>query len=135
MRRFGASFALVLLCACTSMPEGATPSRLIDTHWMRVDDENASPHFPTLAFGKNDASGFLPGCEGWSAQVANRGAELTFVSLRPARLTCGTESATGVAARSFMRVLAATRSARVSENGQMELFNARGGLIARFDAN
>ena len=132
------AIASTLLSACAAIPTGGTPPNLIGTQWLRVDDEAASPHFPTLEFGENNASGFLPGCDDWSAVVKSTDTTLSFTRLEPTQLQCGADSAVGAAARSLMSALAATRSARVSDdaNGrELTLFDARGEQVARFDSN
>jgi hypothetical protein len=126
---------LALLSACASM-EHATPANLVGTRWFRVDDESASPHFPTLAFGAKAASGVLPGCGDWSADVKAAGAALSFSRVKPARPQCAANSAVGAAARSFMRALAATRSARLFGEGDgrvLALLDANGEQVGRFE--
>ncbi len=132
MRGTISAIAALSLSACASIPTSGTPSNLVDTTWMRVDDENASPHYPTLTFSADGASGFLPGWKAWSARVETRGAAISFSHVRPARLTCSAESATGVSARSFLRMLAAARSSRLSEGDELTVLGASGEEIARF---
>ena len=140
MQRLSASWAIALALAsgCASMPTGGTPANLVGTHWLRVDDDNACPHFPTLGFGEDTASGVLPGCDDWSADVRTTGATLSFAHLEPTHLQCGADSAVGAAARSLMSALAATRSARLStaaDGSELTLFDARGEQVARFASN
>jgi heat shock protein HslJ len=124
-----------LLSACASS-QNLTPAPLVGTHWFRVDDENASPHFPTLAFDAHTASGVLPGCGDWSADVKATGAALSFTHAAPARPQCEANSAVGAAARSFMRALAATHSAQLSGEGDrrtLTLLDANGAPLARLE--
>ncbi len=125
--------AAALLGACASTPD-ATPPMLVGTHWLRVDDEDASPHFPTLDFGEHGASGVMPGCGDWSAVVQTAGERLSFARLAPAHPQCEAQSAVGAAARSFMAALKVTRSARLAD-GELILFDARGAPVARLQAN
>lgn len=125
------------LGACASTLAMGAPSGLAATHWMRVDDDNAAPHFPTLSFGENGAMGFMPGCGEWSARVSSLDARLSFAGVTPRHPQCGAESSMAVA-RSLLDALRRTRSARVGyggdgdEDDELILLDARGEEVARF---
>src|SRR5690606_36442771 len=73
-------------CAATSAPP-APHNYLAGTSWRRVDDENASPHNPTIAFEEARASGYS-GCNRWFASIAHDGEVLTFGDLGSTRMAC-----------------------------------------------
>lgn len=87
MRARAMLISALMLCACAT--SGATPPILVGTEWLRVDDDNASPHYVTIGFTADGASGYFPGCGPWSARVRTSGASLSFSDITPANPDCG----------------------------------------------
>lgn len=137
MRMVSRVIMATMLSACASPMALSTPPELAATHWMRVDDDNAAPHFPTLSFGENGAMGFMPGCGEWSARVRSLDAQLAFVGVSPRHPQCGAELSMA-AARSILDALRQTRGARVAyggdgdEDDELILLDSRGEEVARF---
>ena len=131
MRAWAILVLAAVLGACAS--SRATPQNLVGTEWLRVDDENASPHFVTLGFTADGASGYFPGCGPWSARVRASGTSLSFYDVAPADPDCGAESS-AAAAESMLHALRETRSA-AREGEELSLRDARGVEVARFRDN
>lgn len=137
MRVISRVILATVLGACASTLTMGAPPELAATHWMRVDDDNAAPHFPTLSFGENGAMGFMPGCGEWSARVKYSDTRISFTGVAPRHPQCGAESSMA-AARSILDALRQARSARVAyggdgdEDDELILLDARGEEVARF---
>jgi heat shock protein HslJ len=122
--------ALALMgCASAAVPP-APHNYLAGTSWRRVDDENASPHDPTIAFEQARASGFS-GCNRWFASVTHDGESLTFGDVGMTRMACTAEPAMA-AERNFLEVLEATRYAHY-DDAALVLLDAEQNQIARFE--
>lgn len=105
-----ALFALILLSACTTAPAApAGAIALAGTSWIRIDDENASPHNPTIVFEAARASGY-DGCNRWFAAVTQNGEAIRFGDVAATRMGCA--EAGNAAERNFLAALAATRYVR-----------------------
>jgi heat shock protein HslJ len=120
--------SLLMFGACASPPGGAVPAALAATAWMRVDDENAAPHFPTLNFEAERASGHA-GCNRFFAAVRADGNALCFDNIGTTRMAC---AESGMAAeRAMIDALSRTRAYR-REGEALTLLDARGEVVARF---
>lgn len=126
--------ALALLGACaTPAPPAVSPQpiHLSGTEWMRVDDANAAPHNPTIAFEDARASGFA-GCNRWFAAVTQNGEALRFGAIGTTRMACTAEPA-AAAERSFLTALAATRYAHYDQDA-LVLLDSEQHQLARFES-
>ena len=131
MRASAMLISALMLCACAT--SGATPPILVGTEWLRVDEDNASPHYVTIGFTADGASGYFPGCGPWSARVRASDASLSFYDITPADPDCGAESS-AAAAESMVQALRATRSAAF-DGEYLLLRDGRGVEVARLRAN
>lgn len=123
--------ALALLAACaTPAPSMQAPIHLSGSEWIRVDDDNAAPHNPTLAFEDARASGYT-GCNRWFAAVTQNGEELRFGVIGTTRMACGAEPA-AAAERSLLAALRATRYAHYDQN-TLVLLDTTMRPLARFE--
>lgn len=128
LNALGFIVAAALVTGCVQTQERAIAPDLVGAQWMRIDDENASPHFPTLAFDETGASGYS-GCGPWSAQVRPRRDGLAFVAIR---LTYACQAAPARAAEaSFMTALRGTRALR-RDGEELILLDRAGRTVARF---
>lgn len=127
-RRSVLSLAMALAACAT--PEPADP--LAGTQWLRSDDDNASPHNPTIAFTARGASGFA-GCNRWFSAVTRDATAMRFGNVGMTRMACQAESQTATE-RNFSDALALTRAWRF-EDGDLVLLNEAGDPVARFVRN
>lgn len=124
--------ALALLAACASAsPDLPTEPNLAGTQWLRIDDENAAPHFPTLTFTERGASGHA-GCNRWFSSVSRGGDALTFDNIGTTRMACA-EVAMAVE-RNFIAALNDTQGMRI-EGEELVLYDIGGAQTARFRPN
>lgn len=125
-----AGLLALALAACAAPANPPAPALdLAGTHWMRVDRLDNSPHFPTLDFTADAASGHA-GCNRWHGQVEREGERLRFSAVGATRMMCpGSAMATE---RSLLDALSRTRSARI-EGEQLVLIGEGGEAIASFD--
>jgi heat shock protein HslJ len=121
----------LMLAACAQTtadaPHAIHPA---GTSWIRVDDENAAPHNPTMEFNTASASGFA-GCNRWFAGVTQDGEELSFGNVGTTRMACQAEPA-AAAERNFLAALAATRYAHYDQDA-LVLLDAEQNQVARFE--
>lgn len=101
-----ALFLALALAACVEAQHAAEPIHLSGTRWI-MEDAEASPHFPTIAFSDSRASGF-DGCNQWFGSVEQNGERLVFGHIGTTRRACDAESA-GAVERRFLVALNATR--------------------------
>ncbi len=127
--RAAALAALVALAACAAQLAGA-PEDIAGIAWMRVDDEDSSPHFARLRIDGERASGY-GGCNTFSAGVANEGARLRFTSIAATRMACAQSSM--ATERNMLAALERTRAYRL-ESGELVLLDSAGVQAARFIA-
>lgn len=121
--------AALALSACATA-EPIDP--LAGTEWRRSDDENAAPHFPTLAFTERGASGFA-GCNRWFSAVTRDATAMQFGNVGITRMACLAESQAATE-RNFSDVLERTRGWRM-ENDELVLLDEAGAQLARFVRN
>lgn len=119
----------VALAACAAQPAQPQTPQLAGTHWIRVDRTEDAPHFPTLDFEAERASGHA-GCNRWFASVAAERGTLRFGEIGATKMMCpppamATENA-------IFEALRVTHAARI-EGGQLVLLNSGSREIARFD--
>lgn len=119
------SMALAAVAACAT---AAQPSSELLRSWMRIDDENAAPHFPTIAFERNRVSGYS-GCNRFFADVHIDGSEMRFGPLGATRMACAEPSM--ATERALFGALERTRRWRLA-NQELSLLDAQGAEIARF---
>jgi len=124
-----AALAMLALSACVSTGPLGPPLPLAGTHWVRSDDADAAPHFPTLAFSDGRASGF-DGCNLWNAPIDQTGGGLRFGQAATTRRACGADSAAATARR-FWQAIRATRAAR-NEGDALVLLDVEQNVLARF---
>lgn len=115
-------------CAATSAPP-APHNYLAGTSWRRVDDENASPHNPTIAFEEARASGYS-GCNRWFASIAHDGEVLTFGDVGSTRMACAEPAM--AAEQNFFAALEATRFAHY-DDAVLVFLDAEQNQVARFE--
>ncbi len=119
----------VALAACAGqLPSESAPS-LAGTSWTRVDRGEDAPHFPTLDFEAERASGHA-GCNRWFATVTRSGEQLSFGGIGATRMMCAEPAM--ATERAFLNLLGATRAARM-DGDQLILLGADGRELARFD--
>jgi heat shock protein HslJ len=128
--------SLLALAACsTATPPAAAPAaaaiHLSGTSWIRVDDENASPHNPTIEFSDARASGY-DGCNQWFAAVTQSGESLRFGDVGTTRMACS--GAGDAAERNFLAALAATRYGHYDQD-TLVLLDSEQHQLARLEAN
>ncbi len=127
--RTGALVALMALTACAAKLAGA-PVEIAGIEWIRVDDEDASPHFARLRIEGERASGY-GGCNTFFAQVASDGARLRFSAIGATRMACAESSM--ATERNMLGALKRTRAYRL-EGGELVLLDGAGAQAARFIA-
>jgi len=126
--------ALLCLGACTTWgrsdvrPFERSPSfAFAGTHWLRSDDAEASPHYPTINFTADSASGYA-GCNTWRASITTRRATaLAFGPVATTRMTCPPSSMQ--TERNFLAMLRQTRAYLVTDKG-MTLYDSRNRIVA-----
>lgn len=119
--------ALALLSACAAPAALGAPGELAGIDWMRVDDEDASPHFAHLRFEGERASGSA-GCNDFFAAVASEGARLRFSAVGVTRRAC---AGSGMATeRRMLTALERTRAYRL-DGGDLVLLDGAGAPVAR----
>lgn len=123
-----AFFCGTLLSACVQTQASGPPVELVGSQWMRIDDENASPHFPTLAFDAGGASGYS-GCRGWAARIRTSQTRIVFFDIRTNH-RCEAAPARAAEAN-FMRALTRAR-AIVRDGDELTMRDAAGRDVARF---
>jgi len=117
-----------LLAACSTTPPPSWPHPLAGSAWQRSDDADAGPHFPTMAFVTDTASGFA-GCNTWSATITGDDHALRFGQAATTRIMCPPSSMQ--TERNFLPVLEHTRS-YVLRRTELTLLDGDGIEIARF---
>lgn len=131
MRSWFAAAALALAACATppTEPSEGVPAALINREWVRVDDVDASPHFPTLNFEDSRASGY-GGCNRWFASVERAGDRLRFGAIGATRMACpGSSMQTE---RNLFDALERTRRFRL-ENEVLMLLDGAGAVVGRFE--
>jgi heat shock protein HslJ len=134
MRALFLTLAMLGACAAAPpspaapQPSASAPLALAGTHWMRIDDDNAAPHFPTLDFGDARASGFA-GCNRWFADVSVDGAALSFGPVGSTRMMCPPPAM--AAETALFDALSRTRAAR-REGEELIFLDEGGAMVARF---
>jgi heat shock protein HslJ len=123
--------ALALAACATQAPAPAAPIHLSGTSWI-LEDDDASPHLPTMVFGDARASGFA-GCNTWYAAVAQDGESLRFSDIVTTRIACQAEPAAAVERR-FRAMLDATRYGHYDQD-VLVLLDAEQHQIGRFNAD
>lgn len=124
-----AAFLALLLAACAAQAPLAAPAfDLTGTHWQRADDDQAAPHFPTLAFTARGASGYS-GCNRWFSAVTRDASALRFGNIGMTRMACA--EAAMAAERNFADALERTRGWR-ADAGELVLLDETGNAAARF---
>jgi heat shock protein HslJ len=136
MRSFAVALLGLVVAACATpepaAPEpGAATSHLAGTSWRRVDDLDANPHGPTMAFTAEGASGDTS-CNRWFTSVTHDGETLRFGNIGTTRRACQTEMQ-AAAERNFLAALRATRYAHYDQQA-LVLLDEQQQVIARFDA-
>lgn len=127
-----AGLALLGACASQSPPPAEEHGvHLAGTSWQRVDDENAAPHFPTIAFGEDSRASGFAGCNRWFASVTQHGEELTFGPVGTTRMACQADSQAATE-RSFLAALSATRYGHYDQDA-LVLLDESQQQIARFE--
>ncbi|MFT3729037.1 MAG: META domain-containing protein [Terricaulis sp.] len=130
--------AVLGLAACTTIPRDPEP--LAGSSWHRTDDADASPHYATIVFAADSASGYA-GCNTWSARSSGRqhnqfrGA-IQFGPVATTRMMCPPSSMH--TEQVFLPVLQHARQFEWSaiENGaELRLFDGRGALLAIFECD
>ena len=122
---------LALTAGATEAPAPAAPIHLSGTTWI-LEDADASPHLPTIAFEDARASGFA-GCNSWFAEVTQDGEILRFGDVAATRRACQAESAAAVERR-FLAMLNATRYGHYDQD-VLALLDAEQHQIGRFNAD
>jgi heat shock protein HslJ len=121
--------ALIALGACaTQTPSSATPFALAGSSWQRSDDMDAGPHFPTIAFTADSASGFA-GCNAWRAAIAADAQNLRFRAIAVAKLR--RPPALLQTEQNFLSALERTRAYRL-DGEDLVFLDASGAVAARF---
>lgn len=95
---------------------------------MRVDDEDAGPHFPSLSFDASRAYGHA-GCNRYFAGVASEGANLRFVGMGATLMGCAESSM--ATERHLFHALERTRAYMIVAD-ELILLDANGAEAARF---
>jgi heat shock protein HslJ len=121
----------LLVAACAAQtPPPAPAFDLAGTSWRRVDDDQASPHVPTIQFGADNRASGYDGCNQWFATLDRSHDGLRFTYVGTTRMACA--EATMAAERRFLDVLAQTRSAQM-DGEQLILIGSEAETLARFD--
>lgn len=125
--------ALTLLAACAATPPQEPPAgpSLAETEWLRIDDDNAAPHFPTLNFTERGASGHA-GCNRWFSSVLRSGDAMTFGNIGTTRMACAEPAM--AAERNFIAALNDSQGMRM-EGDELVLYDIGGAQTARFRPN
>jgi putative lipoprotein len=126
-------FAALMLAACASSPVELTegvPAELSDTQWMRIDDEDAGPHFPVIAFDSERAFGF-GGCNRFFASIEHAGERIAFGPIGATRMMCAESSMQ--TERNMFNALERTRAFRI-DGEVLTLLDNRGAEVGRFEA-
>jgi heat shock protein HslJ len=127
------AFLALALGACTTAAPApdwvpGAPSELTGITWMRVDDEDASPHFATLRFEADRIAGH-GGCNRYFADVAHAGSRLRLGDIGSTRMMCPPSSM--ATERSMFAALARVRGYRLA-NEELTLLDENGAAAARF---
>jgi heat shock protein HslJ len=130
------ALALALaLAGCTTpaatQPAQPAPIHLAGTRWI-MENDDAAPHFPTINFEDNRASGY-DGCNQWFAGVTQNEESLRFGIVGSTRRACGAGSAAAVE-RDFLSMLSATRYAHYDQDA-LVLLDDKQHQIGRFRAD
>lgn len=127
---------LLGLAACAT-PIGSSDVPLTGSSWHRTDDADASPHYATMTFTADAASGYA-GCNTWKARAIGRATDVRSGALRfgpvsTTRMMCPPSSMD--TERKFLPILPRTRSfawGPIEGGAELRLFDAHGALLARF---
>jgi len=119
----------VLAAGCTTPQNGSAPFALAGTSWLRSDDADAAPHYATLNFTADAASG-NGGCNSWRAPiVAGPDGALRFGPLGVTRMIC--PPASMQTEHNFLPALNRTRGYHL-EGEELVFTSAGGAVVARF---
>jgi heat shock protein HslJ len=119
----------VMLSACSNtLLSSPPPFPLSGSTWQRTDDPDAGPHFPTIVFREDSASGFA-GCNTWSANITGNVRTLHFGPVATTRIMCPPSSMDTES--KFLPILQRTRNYRV-EGHELILTDADNAVVARF---
>jgi heat shock protein HslJ len=129
-----ALLALALAACAVATPAADQPAvaaiHLAGTKWMRIDRSGDAPHFPTLDFAADSASGFA-GCNRWNADAVQQdGERLAFSRIATTRMMCA-ESAMATE-HDLVSVLERTRYAHYDRDA-LVLLDENSIQIARFE--
>lgn len=125
-----ALLALMLAACAAQQPPAPAADALTGTRWMRVDRSEDAPHFPTLEFSADGASGHA-GCNRWHGQAVRDGGDgLAFSAIGATRMMCPPPAM--ATERAMMSALERTRRAHYDRDA-LVLFDAHGEQIARFE--
>lgn len=128
----GLLLALALGACATTSPEPAwiagAPAELTGVTWMRVDDEDAAPHFATLRFEADRIAGH-GGCNRYFADVEYAGSQLRLGAVGATRMMCPPPSM--ATERNLFAALARVRGYRLA-NEELMLLDQNGAAAARF---
>ncbi len=129
-----AMLCALFLAGCSSMPDAARPDRLDGSAWtlsMLGGQPVADGPRPSLRFAQGRASG-SDGCNRFESGYRVDGERITLAAgAATTRMACPDAVMGGAAA--FMQALADARAWRI-EDQRLELRDATGSLLARFDA-
>ena len=130
MRALLLAFALGACASAAPAPDwvSGAPAELIGVTWMRVDDEEAAPHFATLRFEAERIAGHA-GCNRYFADVEHAGTQLRLGAIGATRMMCPPPSM--ATERSLFAALARVRGYRLA-NEELTLLDANGAAAARF---
>lgn len=128
MRSVLLAFALGACASAAPEPEwiAGAPAELTGVTWMRVDDEEASPHFATLSF-ENDRIAGHGGCNRYFAEVEYAGSQLRLGAVGATRMMCPPSSMATERSMFAARV----RGYRLA-NEELTLLDESGAAAARF---
>jgi heat shock protein HslJ len=130
---------LLGLAACAT-PIGSGDVALAGSSWHRTDDDDASPHYATMTFTSDAASGYA-GCNTWNARAiggatdVRRGA-LTFGPVSTTRMMCPPSSMD--TEHKFLPVLARVRRFEwrpIESGAELHLLDGHGVLLATFECD
>lgn len=130
MRTLLLGFALAACATPESEPAwtAGAPAEISNINWMRVDDEDASPHFATLRF-EGERFGGHAGCNRYFADVEHAGSRLRIGDVGATRMMCPPSST--ATERNLFAALVRVRGYRLA-NQELTLIDEAGGEAARF---
>ena len=125
-----AGLAMLGACATQTPPPPASSFDLTGTSWRRVDDEQAQPHVPTIAFTADGASGFS-GCNRWFTSVTRDASSIDFGNVGMTRMAC-TAAPAQAAEQNFASAIARTRFYTATPT-ELVLMDEAHDQVARFE--